>query len=431
MHLDWQLALQILLVTTCICCGWSRGAAIARGSYHPLNVVTVVHAWFSASPIVMEWIWGVPEYRIFVHLRAVNDSQVVWIAYYVFASLAGIAFALCARRFERSIPGSATGAPKLAHFRANRRDRILMWVGLFLPVFCAFFSPDVRIWTNYPVLLELQPNADFATFVNIIYSSTYVALLSACGLLLTAETGIALGMPIGVLTFAAIWLNGKRNIVILAMILIILTLRVKGAISRSTTYVLFAASLVAFFAYSQWYQAQYRPTLSFLDTSYEMARMDFTRDSDIRMALYAELEETAAPILDYRGQTLLFDALFFIPRTMWEDKPKPYYFYITSTALNGPRIYRSWGITTTLLSEAIANMGWLGMLCGPLALVVIASIGYSRSNPFLNVLTCVICTLLMSVHLAGFYVLWSVWCAFVVSSVFARARTRMAQLAGA
>jgi hypothetical protein len=150
--------------------------------------------------------------------------------------------------------------------------------------------------------------------------------------------------------------------------------------------------------------------------------MDFARDADVRMALYAELEEVASPILEYRGQSFLFDLLFFIPRSLWGDKPWPYYFYITSTALEGPRINRSWGITTTLLSEAIANLGFAGLVVGPAFLIAIAMIGYSAENPFLTLFTCIICTLFLTIHLAGFTVLWSAWCMFVISSRLTRKR---------
>jgi hypothetical protein len=159
--------------------------------------------------------------------------------------------------------------------------------------------------------------------------------------------------------------------------------------------------------------------------------MDFVRDADVRIALFAELEDATTPILEYRGQSALFDALFFVPRTLWGDKPNPYYFYITSTAVGGLRVYRTWGIETTILGEAIANFGPAGLIFGPLFLITIAAIGYRPDNPFLNLFTCVICTLFMSIQLAGFPVLWSAWCLLMANDLSGRVRIRASQWAAA
>jgi hypothetical protein len=426
MPIDLLLPLQILLVVTCGWCGWQRGMAIARGSYHPLNVVTVVHAWFSTASVVMQWLWGTPSYQVFLHLRAVNDSRPTWIAYYSFSTAVCLAFNLAARHFERKARVRESTPLGEVRFEATRRDKVLMWIGLISPLVAALFSPDDRIWSHYAAVLDLQPNAELATFVNVLYWATYIAVLSACGLILAGEKRPAYLIPICVFTFAALWLNGKRNIVILATVLILLSLRIRGILSKRGVYLFGLVGLAGFLGYSQWYQGRYRPIVSSFDTYYEMARMDFSRDADIRMALYAELEEVASPILGYRGQGLLFDLFFFIPRSVWEDKPLPYYFYITSTALQEPRVYRTWGIATTFLSEAIANLGLAGLIVGPLFIICIAVSGYRPDNPFLTIFTCVICTLFLSIHLAGFTVLWSAWCVFVASSLLTRRRSEVA-----
>ena len=90
-------------------------------------------------------------------------------------------------------------------------------------------------------------------------------------------------------------------------------------------------------------------------------------------------------------------------------------------AIDGVRVNRSWGIETSIFSETIANLGLPGLLLGPLFVIGIATIGYKPRNPFLNMLTCVICSLFMFIHLAGFTVLWSAWCVFTASSAFRRA----------
>jgi hypothetical protein len=362
----------------------------------------------------MEWAWGTPSYRVFLHLRTVNDSEITWFIYYIFATVTCVTLSSFAVGFSKSPTFVLTSKPGRA-FLAGRY-RALMWVGMLFPAVCAASSPDIHVWTEYGLVLQLPEVGDYEQYVNTLYWSTYIAVLSACGLIMTEKRRVWFYIVVFLSVFIALWLNGKRNIVILTMALVIISMRIRGITSKRMFYFIISLLVIGFVLYSQWYQERYRPVLSSFDTAYEMARMDFGRDSDVRMALFAELEPAARPILEFRGQSALFDLLFFIPRSLWEEKPRPYYHYITAVALREPLIQRTWGITTTWLSEAIANFGLLGMVLGPAVIVFIGRVGYRPDNPFLTLLTAVICTLLLSIHLAGFTVLWSIWCILMIGS---------------
>ena len=266
--------------------------------------------------------------------------------------------------------------------------------------------------------------ADNELFVNVLYWSTYLAVVGACGLIIAHNALGASHAIVFLFVGAALWLNGKRNIVVLTVLLVMISFRIARIASPRAFSVILCALLVAFLIFSQWYQKHYRPVLAAFDTTYEAARMDFGRDSDIRMAIFAELHPNTRQILPNRGDSFLFDLLYFVPRSVWPAKPRPYYYYITAVALKQPLTARAWGITTTILGESIANAGFFGFLLGPLIVIGIGKIGYSPEDPFLNLLTGLICTLFLSIHLAGFTVLWTAWCLLVIRERFVMRRRR-------
>jgi hypothetical protein len=175
-------------------------------------------------------------------------------------------------------------------------------------------------------------------------------------------------------------------------------------------------TVVGYSFFSQWYQATYRGAFLSDAALYDSLRLDIGRDTDIRLAIASELHPTLPPILEYRCQGLLFNALFFIPRKYWEEKPRPYYHYATMRALGGGyRTLLSWGLTTSWLGEAIANCGWLGMLLGPIALAFFCRIGDRCRDPVMTLLTALNGALLLEVHMSAFLPLLIIWLVLVIT----------------
>lgn len=144
-------------------------------------------------------------------------------------------------------------------------------------------------------------------------------------------------------------------------------------------------------------------------TFYVNSRIDYGRDSVIKQAIFAELNPDRLRILEYRGQSLVFYSLFFVPRSLWPGKPYPYAVYVTAAMMRAPlRDYR-WGVTTSILDEAIANFGWAGLVIGPMIPARICAVGDRRRSPFVAILTVTIASLLLVLHATAFIPLILLW----------------------
>ena len=66
------------------------------------------------------------------------------------------------------------------------------------------------------------------------------------------------------------------------------------------------------------------------------------------------------------------------------------------------------------VEEAIANLSWLGMIFGPLLIVIVCRLGDSRNNVFVYAVTVLVASLLLAVHLVAFATLFSLWLVLVI-----------------
>jgi hypothetical protein len=168
-----------------------------------------------------------------------------------------------------------------------------------------------------------------------------------------------------------------------------------------------AVLIVSIFSSS--YQTGVRGGTSDFEEVYEGFRVDYGRDSNIKMAIFAELYPQELQILEYRGESLFFYLTMYIPRQSWPEKPMPYRHYVTSAAFMIPPKLWTWGLTTSFLEEAIANFSWFGMILGPSLISIICRVGDSRSNPLISPLTVLVAILFLAIDLSAFSPLFFIW----------------------
>jgi hypothetical protein len=112
---------------------------------------------------------------------------------------------------------------------------------------------------------------------------------------------------------------------------------------------------------------------------------------------------------------VLFNFVFFVPRSMWANKPWPYAQYLTAAMLfrNSPE-YIGWGMTTSWLEEAIANFSWAGVLIGPLLLSLVCRLSDQSSNRSTQAVGILVGVLLLAVQLSAFMLLALLWSGMVM-----------------
>lgn len=174
--------------------------------------------------------------------------------------------------------------------------------------------------------------------------------------------------------------------------------------------------------YSDVFLRDYRLVqLQSFEEQYTRFRIEYGRDDVVKMTIYAELYPERMQILEYRGQSLLYDLLIAVPRAIWQEKPREYSYYFSSAMiLTDPDRFpfEKGYMTTSWLDEAIANFSWMGFFIGPLVPALICRIGDTRSKMGIAyALTFLTSCLFLAVHLPAFYPVFALWVLVVVFSL--------------
>ena len=259
----------------------------------------------------------------------------------------------------------------------NKNQVLLMVAGVacVLPIMCILFSPDPFLYFTQIGYFssvgsygnaEVQP--DSIAFNNAIKNVQYLAIIGAVLLKLGDINNKSSLFCIRVIAIIGVALiNSKRTLVtLLLLVLLAITMLSNDSKKRKWVTALITLTVAGtyFIAYS------YLSEKYYLNTDwYAVISEYFFKSTSVKVSIFSILHPDSLRILDYPGQTVLFDLLFFIPRAVWHSKPYPFPDYYSS-AVKG---YSgdSWNFQTNIYSEWIANFGILGFILAPLVLILL------------------------------------------------------------
>ena len=258
----------------------------------------------------------------------------------------------------------------LKNIKIPQGIRIIAWILLFVPTASAIFSP--------------QPSLYFAAFGPFyrrdVYNVTeaavdyHYAIMSKClnlsilGIIILWLYSQNKKQPILRFFVCAVALeillfSNKRtlgSLIILMMLIIDIYFNKKNNLMKIISVCGF---LIIYFIFYHVY-VKYQDNSSMLNFSYSY-QLYFGRVLDMKLIIYSLLNPDVLKILEYPGQSLLFDVLFFVPRTLWKNKPYPFAMYYSAAV-------HMWSIDnvngrflTSFFAEIICNLSWAGVLIGP------------------------------------------------------------------
>jgi hypothetical protein len=407
-----------LIVLNCLTFIWLAGWAvralvdITSGRIRAVSVVLLVFFVFYGVPILLDFTSGIPEYHETPGFSVGAMSVPVTVIYDLFVAACPLFWWLTARPERRN--------GQRVVLRAGKKAQRLLWLLVFSPLIALAFAPQPSVYLSYGVAVgdTLAPAA--ADFNPVIGGLAVISLMSAAGILLVHRNfGRVFWLLLPFVT-AAMWLQGKRSVVALCFVLVWAVAWIRGYLTKSRVVTLGAVSLIVFGSYVSWYQQRLRP-LAVADayTTYENSRIDYGRDQNLKAAIYCELSDGGVSILDYPGQTIVFYLTMYLPRSVWPGKPFPYATYLTAYALRIRPVLMSWGLTTSVLDEAVANFGWAGLLIGPLTFTLLCRICDHSKDPVVKVVGMIVACLSMTVELVAFAPMAIAWILYLAWSRYA------------
>jgi hypothetical protein len=379
---------------------------LCSGNICSIYFVIPVHFFFFGLPLALDHLVGRPLLASYPGFAAAAQDPAICLIYDAYMAFCPLVMWF----FGRSREGALRNSGAVTRSVSERYKPLLIAI-VISPLVALCFAPNLAMYSDYASVLS-QRTLDEQQFHTLLCYLIFLSIFAAAGLLYSARNAGATFAMLAPVLFSGIWLNGKRSIVIIAMLVIgaAVMARMRRRLGPSR---IIAASLIlgsSFALYSYAYQARYR-TLETLDfnSSYQNMRLDYGRDLVTKMVLLHELNRPGPSILEYRGQSFLFNAVMYIPREVWPEKPWPYAVYATAAALRLKVTFIGWGITTSWFDECVANLGWVGMLVAPLSIGLICRAGDRSADLVLQILTIAVTLLLITVQFAAWHPLGYFW----------------------
>ncbi len=364
---------------------------VADGKRQSINFAVMVFFAFYAVPLLLDSLIGKPAFTRYPGYHLACHDETTALFYCAFVAFVPPFWYVT----------GTTRAPA-----AEGRQSLTAWghaaIARLRPVFALFLVAPA-------ILVALAPNrGDYLEYAHhvrqgvVLQSMDFHAMISAASLLcvLGAAGLIVASRRVGPMILLsnlpflvlACWVNGKRYIVAYALGVLLFALWQKRVVRGLGLVLAGGGTVAAILLFSLCYQTFVR-NINFGDSgwAYDNIRVDFGRDDAVKLALFAELYPTRASILEHRGQSLLFYATFYLPRSSFPDKPWPHGVYLTAGALGLRSAYpQGWTVPAGWFDEAIANLGWAGLIFGPLLFTVICRVGDGCQGELTRTLTIVL-----------------------------------------
>ena len=410
---------------------WLAGCAayslwsLTKGSRQSIHYVVLVHFLFCGVPLALDLWIGPAQYRFSRNLTEASQDETTSLIYAAYVSIAPaiwLAMARSQRRSRGEAAGDSGGALLSQVTLAGGRPWVLplLYTLMILPIVVAFLAPNPGMYTEYaPIVRADRDPAEVEFQARWVTMASVVSILScAAAMAIVPRITVAKACLFAACLFQDVWLQGKRFSVALTILIVLFTLWQRGTLRGKHFAAACLLALVTMGSFSYWYQHEVRGR-SIGDTPdyYQDYRSDYGRDGVIKQAIHAELHPDEGRILQYRGQSIVYLLTFFVPRTIWPEKPWSYTIYCTAAMLGIPEAYYvGYGMTTSILDESLANFGWLGLLLGPWIVGAICGLGDNSRWPMIRLLTAVIGPLLLVQDMSIYIMVFTAWLALAVYS---------------
>lgn len=265
---------------------------------------------------------------------------------------------------------------KNSNFSYSKILKFSLCILMYIPLIGVMFAPTPEIYSHFAYFYtNFVPDFSIERIYHnkVILYLNYISFFSIIGSYYLSNKNSKINSILIVLAIIIdAWIDGKKALFAFTLLAIIMIDFVKlgeesakKLIKKSFFFLIIV--LVFSFSYSSITKKDAEKS------SYETYNGYFNREGEVKMAIYSRV--IGPKMVEYDGQSLLYNLTFFVPRTVWKEKPVGFFNYLTSYAYYGnPKEYELLSnFQVNIWSEFIANLGIIGYL---LSLLFISKISF-------------------------------------------------------
>lgn len=268
---------------------------------------------------------------------------------------------------------------------------IFLLVGIFSPLLVWIMSPNPSIYFQFARFHRQDEgflnslDAAYVYHTIVMFKANCISFMSTLLFYGINKKNVAANVVVllGIILFS--WLDGKRAFLVFALVAIVVIdvvqrryLFEKYKLVIKSCCFLFV-SVLFFIIYKE---ISGKGAEADFFSNYQQY---FSRMVCVKTSIYSILSNQ--PMVEYPGQSLLYDFFFFVPRFLWPDKPVMFCKYFTAFAYNRDVAeFLSWNLHVNIWTEYIANLGALGYFFALTLITCVAKISDASTNMFLKFL---------------------------------------------
>ncbi len=282
------------------------------------------------------------------------------------------------------------------NFKRERTSKkgtiILLFVFLsIIPIFAILIAPNIKLYLVH--LGSIIGAEGIYTEKDYIYKEKFakwsylVGAIGVIGLKFSDTKNNIIMKLVRIFSIIAITLlNGKRTFATFIILILLFIDLISYKTNRKKLVCLLSTAIViiSYFIFYSYVTGKYEYNTDW----YSVFSEYFFRGNTVKVAIYSVLNPEKLKILDYTGQSMLYNVLYFIPRTVWNSKPYSYAQYFTIAVRELPKSINTidWYFQVSYYGEMISNFGFVGIIVAPLALIFMTKKIEEIDNIYINIL---------------------------------------------
>lgn len=336
-----------------------------------MDLVAVIYYFMQVFPLLIQYFKNFTIYdcnKNIVLYNAMTDETVA-LCYDLFCIITVLTFYFFSQKDEKDFYRLFNGQT----FYSDN-VKIVVRLLIYLPLFLGFlFAPVKGIYLTFSYFYNTTVTSSSIEYIYHREVISTVVLISSFFVLLNYYISNNVSYRSTFSTWIGLilctWFDGKRTLLVVILLGIVAIDYIKGNFEgfsffkRCSSFLL--VILIYFAVYSLFTNKGHD------DDWFTNYFFYFNRLNVEKLAIYDKLYTNK--MLDYNGQTILFNLFFFVPRLVWADKPAMYCKYFTGYAYHGDgNHWVSGNYQVNLWGEFVSNFGLLGHFLA-LAFLIILS----------------------------------------------------------
>lgn len=335
---------------------------LAKNQYSALHICIIVYYLMHCFPLALQYYYGLDSAKdiSLIFYEALTDEAVA-LCYDVITIITCCILYRVANTYSKV---SQNTSRIMRGVKSKPIVSFLLTMMMYLPIIAVVaFAPDSSVYFTYSYFYIVD--SDMVSIEALYHNKIVVITLyiSFAFILLKyymrRNTRFLKCIDIYFCIFLITWVSQKRTILVFVLLGILVVDFVKKNYmcfnELRNKFIVFMLVIVGYFVF---YSSFVKNTG---DDAFSTYTLYFSRLNVEKVAIYDLFYDNK--MLDYRGQSLLYDLFFFVPRSLWPSKPGMYTKYFTAYVCSGSGSESNWlpfNYQVNIFGDWVSSLGIIG-----------------------------------------------------------------------